>query len=138
MKKSLLIFTLISFGFLFSYSAQEKLPAPDKTLTKIFDLVSAGKSADAVSLICLKVKKDDKFVYLPVDIKDKKQLRSAKKILRRISQYLKISDSHTIVSSEKEKGLTRIKVTFRSKGKSLDIIFDMAEINGKFYLNDID
>lgn len=120
----------------FSTSALAQSSSGKDFLETLINKVKAGTDS-AYAMVAWSTDKNSKN-YVPVDISDPDQFRFAKRLIKRISNYIKISDSFEILNSEKKESAEIVPIKFNSKKRSLLVEFELVKINNKFYLVDID
>lgn len=132
-----IIFILLLAGISFTYFSQEKNTGAAERLKQMFQFAASNNVEPAYKFVAVAVDQQSK-KYQPVDLKNSAHLRIAKRLIRRISNYIKISDSYEFKKAATKSGITVVPVVFVSKGKKMEVHFEFISINDAHYLFDID
>ena len=116
--------------------------SPVSALQKLFEVVKKHQYEKAAEMILYKGNNEKRNLKASFNYKNSAEKKQVDRICRRISKYLKISDSYEIHSGEnsvinKHKKNT-VTVSFKSGAQILNIDFVFVKLNGKFLLSEIE
>ncbi|RMD48487.1 MAG: hypothetical protein D6830_06770, partial [Ignavibacteria bacterium] len=101
-------------------------------------LVKINNFQDALNDVAISSGSKETLVWNGINRDNKGEVNTGKRLLRRIQKYLRLSDEYKIKSSSKSGNNVRITVDFISKGRTISVAFEFINLQGKYYLIDID
>ncbi len=140
-KKVFVIFSFIAIAIAFGYnnaSDKNQTQNAEEVLKNIFTLVKINNFQDALNDVAISSGSKETLVWNGINRDNKGEVNTGKRLLRRIQKYLRLSDEYKIKSSSKSGNNVRITVDFISKGRTISVAFEFINLQGKYYLIDID
>ncbi len=139
----LLIISIITF-FSASIVWSQSVNTSDQLKAAVDNLFEICKSEnmDAAAKHIVYTGKDEKRHMTGLyNINDRKETSKVKRIMKKVTAFLKISDKHEFgkhnSTTENERAINSIEVLFISGNQELTTTFSFVEINGKLLLADI-
>ncbi len=133
-----IFFTILFLVFGNLLFAQQTSPV--STLKNLFQNVKGHQCEKAAALILYKGADEKRNLKDSFNYKNADEKKRVNRICRRISKYLKISDSYSIensVTHNRQTGKYVVAVVFKSGTQALNINFEFVKSGEKFLLSDI-
>ena len=130
---------MLTAALLLNFGVEESQHgSPEKTLKKIFTLVKSGNFNEAINYVALSKGSEGAAEWFGVNSNNKAEVKTAKRLLRRISKYFRLSDKYEFGKIKNTGGTSVIPVKFISKGRSIEVEFELTKVKTSYFLIDID